>query len=296
MFPKQILEILEHEFALKPNHISILSVITKEGLPANEISKKTNIPMGRIYNFLNDLISKKLILKSSNMPTYYFIDDVSSQISAFLRIQADEALARQKQLQKILEETEKPSVMPITSKTDYATWLMKVLREDNEFMLLCPQKIIPFALLYPENEEDFIRVRQKIEEKRSTLAGANDRTLDILRMYQRIMHEGRSIKYLMWKDAVVWHLELMKKILGKRFSDLINSINKKLSTKQIQARVMETPFPYYLFISNKRVITFLAHANTISGLVVQDPNTVKMYRDLFNSLFKKVRLLRLSQQ
>lgn len=285
-YPKQVLEFLEKKFQLRQNDILILSIMTKEGLTAEDICKKTNIPKGRIYDFLNDLLQKKLILKNTNSPAKYFIDNARMHINAFIRAENDDFIQRQRQLNSLVEELENPVMVTIESKIDYARWLVKALEEDNEVMLICPHRAVPFALVYPEDEEEFIRVRQLINNNRSTLTGANEITRELFHAYSTIVDGKKPAKLLMWSEAVQWHLQQSRKILKSKYSTLVKQIQTKLKRPNIQARMIPNAFPYHLFVSDKRVITLLIFEDKISGLVIMDQKAVRMYRQLFESLFQ----------
>ena len=100
MYEIQKLKILE-KFGLRKNHLRLMAFFLKnisKKFSVKEISKRTEIPLSRIYPFLNSLHRMGLISKVIDRKTFFFMDDPQTRVRRFLNQKEMEL----KNLQKIL--------------------------------------------------------------------------------------------------------------------------------------------------------------------------------------------------
>jgi len=284
-FAHPILGVLERDFNLKSNHIAILREISTAGLSADEISAKTGIPKGRIYDFLNELIDMRLLLKQNNVPVRYHVDNAKNRIAEFLKIKSEELSLKQERLKTLLLEHEGGSVFYIKQNLDYISELKKSLREDNEFQLVCPSNVVPLGFFYPLSDTEYLKFRSVLIKKRLTMAGAGRDVLSVAHAYRDAIMKGKPIKCFVWKEALNFHFKLYKKTMGQSaLKKLFGEIKKWHSEYKVETHITTRPFPYYLFVSDRRIISFVIFAGTISGLSIQNAEAVETHKQLINSL------------
>ncbi len=182
--------------------------------------------------------------------------------------------------------TRTTEIHEIREKKQYFSLLTKDLLSHNDFRLICPAKVMPFGLFYPKNEKDIIRIRRAITKDRTTLMGADESTINLIKTYWRIFKEGKKFKTIIDKESIDYYFNIFVEVFSKtRLKELIIEIKKDLKKYNIKASVIDKPFPYWFFVSNKMAMSFISFSEVVNGMAIIDKKTVDRYRAFFESLF-----------
>jgi len=162
----EMLNELEANFGLKDNHIKILRELQLSGaLGADKLAKNTGVPLGRIYDFLNDLVESKLILKTATFPSVYSIDGFEQRVMEFMRYQTDNLIKKEQKLMDLLsEKNEVEQTVLITDKEKIAFETIKRTLESKEKKVIIKNETIP-QIFYSFDEQEFIKMRNYFAKK-----------------------------------------------------------------------------------------------------------------------------------
>lgn len=75
-FDAEIRRLLKENFKLRENHLLILEYLFEkknEKVDAETLSKETGVPLGRIYEFLEDLVDYGFLGVQYTRPRYYYL-------------------------------------------------------------------------------------------------------------------------------------------------------------------------------------------------------------------------------
>ena len=86
----KLFDMLKVKYSFRENHILIMEALLNKNYGADNLSKKTGIPKGRIYEFLNFLLKNKIITSLGKHPKVYSINPLSENIANFLELKFSE--------------------------------------------------------------------------------------------------------------------------------------------------------------------------------------------------------------
>ena len=125
--------------------------------------------MGRIYEYLNQLISLKLIEKTTKKPYYYEIKDMNKNIMDFLKHKTDEVIEAKTKLLDLMKGSGTGLIEVIDSKSSYSHHHLHIITEAKQVKIITHDRSFPLAL-YPQRWDDFLALRQLVRSKRDTFA------------------------------------------------------------------------------------------------------------------------------
>jgi len=291
----EMLNELEANFGLKDNHIKILKELQLSGeLTADKLAKNTGVPLGRIYDFLNDLVESKLVLKSTTFPSVYSVDNLEQRVMEFMRYQTDNLVHKEQKLMTILSETKDiEQTFLITDKEKLAFEEMKSIMESKEIKFIVKNETIP-SIFYSYNEDEFIKMRnyfaKKTKDKGAIYKGGADRTrIMVYRTIKEAMLSKKKIPYIMDKHTMDLFLRLISGLNREKKKEIIKTVLSQMNQcPNVKVYVVEDTLPISVIIfDNKRVLLRLVHLGAPLGIFIQSEKTAQFYNSFFNDLISK---------
>lgn len=278
-------------FGLKSKHIAILEALYGKKLDAQAICRATNIPKGRIYAYLNDLVSVSLIQRTPKKPYSYVMENISDHLSSFLKFKVDELIKKQQRVIDILEEKAPlEEIEFISSGNEFGFKLMQLLAESPYVKTISRHASIPFHL-YPEDPVNYNKVRKAIIRHRETLAHtSHEMTLLIYKAQIEAHKKGKEMPSVMERFALESNFEIIKKVYGKEYlKQMIKQIQQKIEQQNIQIYVVDEYVPMQVYISPKKVFLSIIHLGATTGVVIRSNRVVNLYEDLFSDMIDRAR-------
>lgn len=286
----KLIKELGESFDLNGKELLILEALMRNSLSANKISEETKIPLGRIYEYLNNLINLKLIEKSEKKPYKYSIENLDQNIIEFLRHKFDDMVEKQNKVMSLIEHKSQDfdEIDIVASGDDFSFRTVQLVGEARYIKNVVRHGSVPFAL-YPENSKDFLKVRNSVVEKRSTLAHTTpEMTFMIYRAHNEAYKKGKAMEYIVEESALKFHFDLIKKKFGKQFFDkMIKEIKRRLSTYNVHVHVIKEFIPMQTFITEKKLFLSLIHFEHTHGIIIRNDAAVKLYGEYFDEMKKR---------
>jgi len=284
----EMLNELEANFGLKDNHIKILKELSLSGsLEADKLAKNTGVPLGRIYEFLNDLVEAKLVLKTATFPSIYSIDSLENRITEFMRYQSDSLIQKEKKITSLFETTDTQYVEHLTDKDRYSLEDLKIIKNSNRINTL-GRHILPH-ILYPLDEKEFFKLRNFVSTRRKTILAPNVSTtrLILFRTVKEEYNQGREFNYIIDKDTLKENLVLFKKYYGKKYPEFIKLIISQLNSHpKVKIYVTNLSLPMFIRIGQNEVLLGLSYFGSTTGLLIRGKQTVSFYNKHFDEILE----------
>lgn len=276
---------LKVAFNLTDKHIQILMVLEKEKLTAKQVSVATDIPYGRIYGYLNELLNYELIEKTPKKPYTYYVVNMKENIVGFMRGKIGEQIKAQTEIIHMLSTTKGSEHIELVKNADEFTQShINMLSEAKAFKMIGVHNSFPY-ILYPDNFEDFLALRKMIRKYRPTITDSNlDTTLLIYRAYMDALKKGKKMAVIFEKDTFERHMKLIKDKLGKEFlRKLILGNLEKLKKYKADVYVMDEYTIMQIDLNENRVILCLKYLGMVNGIMILNGDVI----NFFNSVFEQ---------
>jgi len=286
---QRVLEELKQGFGLKSKHILILEALYEKKLGAEEICKTTNIPQGRIYAYLNELLEMRLINRTPKKPYSYSLENIRDNVTHFLKLRLDDLARKQERIIDIIEEKNPLEEIEIVNNGDeFAFKLMQIIAETSQLKTIVRHGSLPFPL-YPEDSISFEKVRKAIIAHRETLAHTtHETTMLIYKSHQDAYHNGKSFFSIMEKKALESNFSIIKKVLGKEFlRQMIRELKNKCRSGQLTVYVVDEYIPMQIFISSRKVFLSIIHLGVTTGVIVRGKRAVSLYNNFFEDMIRR---------
>ena len=286
---REIIKELASEFDLKSKHLFILDALYDQDLCAAVISKKTNIPMGRIYDFLNDLLEYGLIEKTSKKPSVYSMKNPGERITSFLKYKFDRLVEKENKILDMIRKKQTiESVEVINSGDEFTFKQIQLLSECKAIRTVVRHGSIPFPI-YPSNSEEFQKVRDIIVKNRATLAHTtHEMTFMIYKAHKDAYERGKHFSAIIEKGALDFNLNIIESKLGKKFlTKMVKDIKEKIKRYGMKIYVINEYVPMQIFITEKKVMLSIIHLGITTGVVIQSDEVVKLYRDFYDDMIER---------
>ncbi len=85
----------------------IINVLSKEKVSLRELSKKSNVPFGKIYSIIKNLKEKEFIMETNTRPKLVYIEDISEIISILIKDKQKKEQMTYEKLREISTQIEK---------------------------------------------------------------------------------------------------------------------------------------------------------------------------------------------
>jgi len=286
---KRVFDELEKEFGLRKNHILILDALSKDDYTADKLAKETGIPMGRIYEFLNDLLGWKLIDKKSGYPALYRVDNLERKVLDFIRKQHELNLEKEKRLLRLVEEKAGDQVDYITDREKYVLEDLRIVKESDSIKTIQRTELLP-QILYPLEEEDFIKLRNFMGGKRKTLLTRKTDPLRIMsfRAMKEAYLENKRFVYVIDNSTLEKNVSLFRRYYGKRFpqamADLISQLERYPKVKVL---VTKHSLPIFVRMGSKRVLLGVSYFGSTLGVLIKSEKVSAFYENHFEELMSE---------
>mgnify|MGYP001225599579 CR=1 FL=1 len=292
MDAKQIFGELEKEFGLRGNHILLLEALVKDEYTADSLSKETGIPMGRIYEFLNDLLNWRLVEKQKGHPAVYKVGDLKERILDFLRFQTEESISKEKKLVGLIsEEKEVEQTTIVNGREELAFMTMKTTLESKQILSVVKYETIP-TILYPFDEAEFIKLRnyfgKKTGDKNAIFKGGVDPArLQLYRTNKEGYANGKKVTYVMDRHSFDHYVNLVKQLGPKKTKEILGAVLHQLETyRNVKVYIVEKNLPISIRIyDNARVLIRIVHLDAPMGIFIQSKKVASFYNSFFEDLF-----------
>jgi sugar-specific transcriptional regulator TrmB len=286
-----LLERLRKDFDLKENHITILDTLFSKDMTADEICKKTGIPKGRIYEFLNYLVDVDLVSKIRAVPAKYTVANFEKRIMDFLNFNFDNYLKKEMEIIDAMSDGKRiESIKMVKTREEHILQIRRSYISDKEFMIIERKNTVPF-FFFPENDQDFRRIRSEISRRRPVL----HRTDQHLIMYKNtffstLKTSRKSFRYLVNQTAINNYFDAYLAAFDKKkMQSQLQIITDIMKEKDVKVRVTKDIFPYHMFLTDKRLMLSLNLPESISGMLVESKGVINEYAGFFRMMFSSAK-------
>ncbi|MBT4824465.1 hypothetical protein HN695_03630 [Candidatus Woesearchaeota archaeon] len=289
MQTKSIIKELKHRGYLNQKQVLILDELVHSEISAKELSKKTKIPLGRIYEPLNLLISQNLISKKGKKPCLYTFEEPQQRIISFMKKKFDTFIHDENAIIDMLDEKTPPKIELLKTKEDFTFYLIKAISSCKKGLeTVARHGSLPF-IFYLSNKQDFLKVRDLINTKRTTIAHTTDtKAIMVYNAYQEALESGKYFDAICNEETFLWHMNLIKKHLGKEFLvQLIKDFKERCKKYDIKFYIIKEYLPMQIFITHNTVVLFHIHLGVGSGIEIQNKETVTLYNSMIKDMVKR---------
>lgn len=280
---------LRNRYGLKSQHLDILIHLQHDDLPADELSRRTQIPLGRLYGFLNELLDFGLVEKSGRKPFRYSMQPPQEKILLFMQRQFDAAVRNQSEVLNLLEQKGRVNHLEVIESSErFSYHMLQMLNEGKYFKAITRQTSFPFSL-YSHNKKDFLAIREAIGRRRQTLAYPTPEIASIMfNTITEFHRKRRPYLEIVCKEAVDSHLAFIRKEFGEDMHQrILGGIANKIKNHNYNAFVLNEFTPMQIFITDKRVLFSLIHQDKTTGVVIRSGDVVHLYEHLFSSMLSR---------
>jgi sugar-specific transcriptional regulator TrmB len=286
---EEIIKKLATEFHLKNQQLLILEVLFNTDLSAQEISKKTRIPLGRIYDFLNSLISFGLIEKTTKKPSLYSMKNPNEKITSFLKYKFDMLVEKENRILNLIQKKQNLDNLEIIHSGDEFTFKqLQLLSECKEIRTVVRHGSIPFPI-YPSNSHDFLKVRDIIVKNRPTLAHTTqEMSFMIYKAHKDAYEQGKFFSAIIEKSALDMNLRTIREKFGHIFlHQMIEDIKQRIKKYSMKICIIDEYVPMQIFITEKKVMLSIIHLGMTNGVVIQSDDVVSLYTDFYEDMLSR---------
>ena len=104
------------------------------------------------------------------------------------------------------------------------------------------------------------------------------------------LEKGKQFTGITSKKAIMSFFDDMKKALGKdKFNEQLRKIIELVERENINCKISEEAFPYYMLITKNFVLLCFNMPEDITGLLVRDDRVAKQFIDFFESVYKNAK-------
>jgi hypothetical protein len=264
--------------------------LTKEDYTADKLVKDTGIPMGRIYEFLNDLLEIKLIEKKPGYPAIYSIGNFNDRLIDFLNHQKDLSTTKETKLMALIKE-EKEDMRIIQNPEEFNLLNIDLQKEHKTIKNILRHELVP-TIFYSENEDEFKLIRTYLGKKRGTLA---HKEIDMSRLMafratKEAYQSGKKRVYIMEKISVDLNLKLLEQRLGKeKFVEYVKNTIKRLDKyPNVGVNLVDEFLPIQIRICDDyKVVLAILHMGRSMGIIIRSKNVTKFYESFFEELLSR---------
>ena len=293
----EMLNELETNFGLKDNHIKIIKELQLSGeLTADKLAKNTGVPLGRIYDFLNDLVESKLVVKTTTFPSIYKIDSLENRVTEFMRYQTESLIKKEQKITSLLKnENETEHTTIVTDRDQLAFETMKTTMESKEIKSIVKTNNSP-TILYPLDEQEFIDLRnhfaKQTGDKEALFKGGADKTrISLFRTTKEAYNQNKKFVYLMDEFSIQSYLGLLDCLGKERKKEILHIVTKQLSDyPNVKIYVKKDSTPLTIRVCDKKkVILRFVNLDIPMGVFTQSKKIANFYNSYFDTLLSKAK-------
>lgn len=278
---------LHDSFGLNEKHIAIIKVLEYEQSDAKSISRLTDIPLGRIYDNLNQLINVGLIQRTKKKPFTYSIRNLNENVIGFMKGKIDSMIASQNKIIDSMKGSGKEDIEIFTSNKEFTKYHLNMISESKVFKYISIHNSFPF-ILYPFDLNRFIALRKAIVSMRPTITSFDEHVaLLVFRTYKKALEDGVKMVVLFEKKSFLAHIDVIKGLGKAFFNKWKNTILSQLETYGTEVYIIDEYLPMQLDLNERRVNFALRHLGITSGIVFSSKEVCKFYNHYFEQNLKR---------
>lgn len=266
-----------------------------KALTAEEICEKAEVPKGRVYKYLNDLIDKELILKKDEKPAKYWIDSLEQRIIRHSYSNLSEKAEGQKEFISEIKDYE--SITPISEISELTLLEAKEKIIGEEIGIIKRNETYPF-FFYPKNNwEKHFEFREKLgrfREERKHFKPVDKRNQGLsLESTKKALEEGVPVKYVIGKSSYErFTRKVAQSFDSKKLKETLQRIQDTLEKNDnLEVRVVEEPCNYALLITDKSLVFGLIERTPeetfVTGFLLRGGESVDRYWSIFNTRYRE---------
>lgn len=257
---------------------SLLTLSNSGVLTASEISKRAKVPIGRIYEALDELESKKMISVLEGRPKKFKAIPLNKALFNLVSYQREESKKKEKSLFDQLKELEVKYYDISNGIKDERLFYSSVIGTKSIYSL-------------------YFQYFKKVQEEILITEFINDTTIKVLNQARFFFEElKKTLKYGV-NIKMLWCFEESEKLSKKEKHDLFSQLTEKhqefglineMKGFQIKAIFRRIP-TYFDIFDNKRVIFKLQSPSEPRKIFVSlnifDPNLANHLRTQYNNIW-----------
>ncbi|MCX6706909.1 MAG: hypothetical protein NT001_02090 [Candidatus Woesearchaeota archaeon] len=285
----KIFDELKNRCGLSEKQTLVMKCLRNGDLTAKKLSSKANIPLGRLYEYISELLGYGLIEKRGKKPCIYSMDNADEKIRNFLKTRFNRVINDEKDILNMLNKKDEKDYIEITkTKEEFIYTQLKMLGTSKKFYTYTRFGSIPF-IIYPSKLNKFMKLREAIMKSRSTLAGAsNDTSMMINKAYIDAYASDRSLIAIICKESFDFHINLVKKELGQEFyEDMIDDLKDRIRDHDIKIYLVDKQFPLQIFLNEDVVYVSIVQGGATYGTIMHSKDARDIYMHLFEEMTKR---------
>ena len=278
-----LLEKLKENFNLDEKHVLILEILhTNDGFNAKQICEKTQIPLGRIYDYLNYLLKNKLIQRSHKKPFLYSIADLNENVIGFMKKRVDNLVGAQSEIMDMMKKSELGYFERITSTKKFTHVHLSMISETKKaFNSISLHTSFPY-MLYPYKRDMFLKLRKSIAGSRPTITFFDPQVaLLVYKTYLEAFEKGKEFNLIFEKKSFDFHVKIIKKLGKSYFNEWKKTVIEQFKKYNIRGFVIDEYLPLQMDVNEKRVNIILRHHSIINGIVIYGRDITELYNQIF---------------
>lgn len=244
------------ELGLGHYESKVLEILLKERISLRELSRKANVPFGKVYSVVKSLKDKGFVKESNSRPKLVFIENASQIISKLIRDKQEKERGINEKLREIATEIDRSKDKPLSffqigaSVEDNKKIQMRTFTE-------CENEVLQILNIYHKPKSN--RESKTLWEK------------EIINAVKR----GVVFKAIYPKDAIL--------------PKILQELNKKYPNK-FQVRRFNTDFTRCDIIDGKKVLIKLVHPDSLQFggvLFIENEKLADNLTRIFNEMWEQ---------
>jgi len=280
---------LKKRCGLSEKHVLVIKSLRNGDLPAKKISARANIPLGRLYEYLNELLYYGLIEKKGKKPCAYSIENMGEKVRNFMKKRFDNVVSDEKVILDMLQKKEETERIEITStKEEFIYTQLKMLSSCKKMYTLTRYGSIPF-IVYPSRYEEFLKLRKEVAKVRPMLAySSHEMSMMVNRAYIDAYKGGKSLTAIIAKKSFDFHLQLARKNLGEEFFvSMVKDLLERIKKYNIKIYLLNEHFPMQIFINEDTAYLSMIHEGGTYGTVIYSKNVREIYMHMYEEMIQR---------
>ncbi len=278
-------EILSKKYNLKQNQIRLISALANRELTVRELIKETKIPIGSVYDQLEELVEMKLVKVKKKPYKVFYIDDFDQVLADF----ADEQINKQANLRDELLKSITQSRQKIEAYEDYLEFKLGCIKHDS-----CPSKVYGLLsnfqfprFMFPENKKKYLKFKENIKRLIGFKFSENEelRNSINIKKYEELENSCKDFRWIINKNEFCRFIQLVKKFGVSEFTELKNRI-KAAKSRGVKIKITDTKQDQFI-ITNNSVQLQVRDYPLFIGLIIMDKKTISYYERIFMSTWNK---------
>lgn len=280
---QETLTILEKQYDLKESHIRLLKALINNERTARELVKKTKIPVGSIYELLDELVSMKIVKVKKQPYKTYYIDDFEQAIADF----ADEKINQQASAREELLKSIRSAKQKVEAYDDYFEFKLGCIKYDPK-----PKRIYGVIsnmqfprFMFPENKKDYLKYKQLIKKHLGAEFSESEEIRNSINVkkYEELEKSCKDFRWVLNKDE----MRMFRRIAAKL--DGLRELRKRIQDARkrgVKIRITNERKEQFI-LTDKSVQMQIRDQPLFIGLIVVDSKTVSAYEKLFSGIWRR---------